>query len=125
MEGQKFDQGKLPLFTVLVRQFPNAFNEVARCSMSGHNKYPADVDYMNFKRVSLEENSNRYLDACIRHLVESQGELKKDVQMEPYGGAIHLAQAAWNILAHLENKLTENLELSELKGNITAQTNKG
>lgn len=113
LEGQKFDEGKLPIFTVLVKQFPKAFNEIARCSASGHKKYPADVDYMNFKRVSLEENNNRYLDACMRHLIESQGGLKKDAGMEPYGGAIHLAQAAWNILAHLEIKLSENLEVSK------------
>ena len=106
MEGQKFDEGKLPLFTVLFKQFPKALTEVSRCSASGHNKYPNDVDYMNFIRVDITENPNRYLDAALRHLMASDlGSLKKDESMEQYGGAIHLAQVAWNILAHLERKL--------------------
>jgi len=105
MEGQKFDDGKLPMFTVLFKQFPLAMKEVVRCSQSGHNKYPNDTDWMNFKRVDLTKNTNRYLDAAIRHLIESKGLLSNDETMTKHGGALHLAQAAWNILAHLEIKL--------------------
>ena len=104
-EGQKFDDGKLPLFTVLFKQFPNALKEVVRCSNSGHNKYPNDTDWMNFKRVDLSKNPDRYLNAGTRHLMESEGELLWNEDMEEYGGALHLAQAVWNILAHLERKL--------------------
>lgn len=107
IEGQKFDEGKLPLFTVLFKQFPSAIQEVVKCSMAGHVKYPMDIDYLNFSRVSLKDNPNRYLDASIRHLLESGGELKEDESMKEFGGSIHLAQAIWNILAHLELKIKD------------------
>ena len=107
-EGQKFDDGKLPLFTVLFKQFPNALREVVRCSNSGHNKYPNDTDWMNFKRVDLSKNPDRYLNAGTRHLMESKGELLWNEDMEEYGGALHLAQSIWNQLAHLELKLNSN-----------------
>jgi len=112
-EGQKFDSGKLPMFTVLFRQFPNAIKEVVRCSQSGHNKYPNDTDWQNFRRVSLKENPDRYLNASMRHLEQSGGKLKSDPDMAQYGGALHLAQSIWNLLAHLERKLQENIITDE------------
>jgi len=108
MEGQKYDNDKLPIFTVLVKQFPDAIKEVVKCSKVGHNKYPNDTDYMNFKRVDISDNPYRYLEAAQRHLFESGGELTIDIETIKYGSAIHLAQAAWNILAHLQIRLENN-----------------
>lgn len=107
IEGQKFDDGKLPIFTVLVKQFPNAIQEVVRCSNSGHNKYPNDTDWRNFKRVPLDANRYRYLEASTRHLLLSGGELVWNEDMIEYGGALHLAQSIWNQLAHLQRLLEE------------------
>jgi hypothetical protein len=106
-KGQKFDEGKLPMFTVLVKQFPNAVKEIVKCSQAGHIKYPKDIDWLNYRRVDLTDNPNRYLDAAVRHLFESKGELKLNEDMKEYGEVSHLAQVAWNILAHLEIKLND------------------
>lgn len=108
MKGIKLDKNKLPLFTVLFKQFPDAIQEIVKCSNAGHIKYrETDKDWMNFSRVDLSENPNRYLDASVRHLLESKGELLINEDMKEYGETYHLAQAAWNILAHLEIKLKE------------------
>lgn len=99
-EGEKFDSGKLPYFTVLFKQFPNALREVIRCSNSGHNKYiKTDLDWQNFSRVTNAET--RYKDASLRHMVE-EGPVE---DMEQYGGMTHEAAVVWNALADLEINL--------------------
>jgi hypothetical protein len=99
MDGQKFDNDKLPYYTVLFKQFPLAFKEVVKCSLAGHNKYPLDTDWMNFKRVSNAEN--RYLNASLRHMSESG--INED--MKEYGEVLHEAQVIWNLCAALQIKL--------------------
>jgi len=85
----KFSADKIPLYTVLVKQFKNALLEVAKRSEVGHKKYiENDADYMNFKTVSIDEYDN----ALMRHLFED-GE---DTQLE------HYTAVAWNSLARLE-----------------------
>jgi hypothetical protein len=109
-EGLKYDAGKLPIYTTIFKQFPLAIKEISKCSQAGHLKYPDDKDWLNYKRVSLEENPNRYLDAALRHLDMSDGDIVNiDLQLKEsgYGEVCHLAQAAWNILAHLERKLEQ------------------
>lgn len=44
MKGQKFSQNKIPAYTVIFQQFPNAIQEVIKCSQAGHKKYPDDID---------------------------------------------------------------------------------
>jgi hypothetical protein len=104
MKGQKFSEGKLPLYTVMFKQFPLALQEVAKCSQAGHLKYPNDIDWMNFKRV--EDAENQYLNAAIRHLMEDG--INKD--MKEYGKITHISQVAWNILAHLQIKLENGMD---------------
>jgi hypothetical protein len=100
-KGQKFSDDKIPLFTVIFKQFPNAIREVAKCSQAGHKKYPADTDWMNFKRVENAKES--YRNAAIRHLMESG--VNQD--MKEYGEILHEAQAIWNLLAALELSLED------------------
>jgi hypothetical protein len=110
MEGQKNDKDKLPIFTVLCLQFPNALKEVVKCSQAGHKQYPMDTDWQNFRRVDLSEKPFRYLEASFRHIFESGGELVFDEDMREHGDVLHLAQSIWNQLAHLERKLKDNTE---------------
>jgi hypothetical protein len=107
-EGQKFSDGKIPLYTVLFKQFPNALREVAKCSVAGHIKYPNDVDWMNFKRVKNSDIA--YKEAGIRHLTESG--VNQD--MLQYGLITHEAQVVWNFLADLEINLTKIPSQKEL-----------
>lgn len=104
MKGQKFSNDKLPLYTVIFKQFPLALQEVAKCSQAGHKKYPNDVDWMNFKRV--EDAENQYLNAAIRHLMEEG--INED--MLEYGEITHISQVLWNFLAHLQIKLENGMD---------------
>lgn len=99
-EGQKNDSDKLPYFTVLFKQFPNAIQELVRCSNSGHRKYSeTDKDWMNFSRV--ENADTRYKNAGLRHMLES-GPVE---DMSEYGGMSHEGAVVWNFMADLEIKL--------------------
>lgn len=102
MKGQKFSEGKIPMYTFLM-QFKNALQEVAKCSQAGHNKYPNDGDWQNFKRV--ENPEFEYKNAAVRHMFEEG--INQD--MLEYGVITHEAQNIWNLLAALEIKL-ENKE---------------
>lgn len=98
--GVKHDSDKLPYFTVLFKQFPNALREVVKCSAAGHEKYKAtDLDWQNFSRVDRAET--RYKDAMLRHMTE-EGVVE---DMSAYGEVTHEAAVVWNALADLEIKL--------------------
>ena len=99
-EGQKWSDNKLPIYKVIIEQFPNAIKEVVRCSLAGHKKYPNDVDWMNFKRVANSEF--QYKNAAMRHLFEKG--INED--MREYENVLHEAQAIWNLLASLEIELS-------------------
>ena len=108
MKGQKDDKDKLPIYTVLFKQFPNALTEVVKRSEYGHQKYiETDEDYMNFKRV--DNNNDRYLNAALRHLLDWGKEDEEAV------GTTHAGAVIWNLLAALEvelsGKTTENNQL--------------
>lgn len=98
----KLDDGKLPYYTVLFKQFPNAIREVIKCSQAGHIKYAeSDPDWMNFKTVEPA----RYLEALLRHLTQKDS---IDTELEALTGipVNHTAQVAWNALAYLEIQLS-------------------
>lgn len=99
-EGVKKDLNKLPYYTVLFKQFPNAIAEVIRCSKAGNNKYhETDKDWQNFSRV--ENAETRYKNAMLRHMME-EGEVEDMIQ---YGGMSHEGAVVWNALADLEVNL--------------------
>lgn len=88
---ESLDNPKLPMYTVLMKQFPLALQEVAKRSVYGHEKYKEhDKDWMNFKRVpgALEE----YKEAAVRHLME----------MGPETAFEHKVAAAWNLLGIIQ-----------------------
>lgn len=85
------EQGKLPIYTVLSKQFPNALKAIVERSLIGHEKYKKhDEDFQNFLRVpnAVEEYSN----AMIRHSL-CVGE---DTELD------HYIATAWNSIARLE-----------------------
>ncbi len=102
MTGQKFSEGKLPLYTFIFDQFPLALQEVCKCSQAGNKKYNLDVDWQNFKRV--ENPHFQYKNAAMRHLMEKG--VNQD--MLEYGNILHSAQAIWNLLADLEIHLEQS-----------------
>ena len=90
MDGVKHNEGKLPIYTVLKEQFPDAFLKVVERSLLGHEKYEKGNDWSNFRR--LPNAYNEFSNALGRHLLE-EGE---DSQLD------HHIAVAWNALARLQ-----------------------
>lgn len=96
MLGVKLDKDKLPYYTVLASQFPNAINAVIKRSLEGHIKYEEfDEDWKNWERV--ENGYITYSNAMLRHLFR-EGD---DTEIQ------HDIAVAWNALARLELKLKQ------------------
>lgn len=91
--GSKLDAGKNRLGLVFT-DFAKAIEQVGLVATMGAAKYTASG------WVSVKGGKERYSDALFRHLVaHAQGE-KLDAS-----GLLHLAHAAWNVLAVLELEL--------------------
>jgi hypothetical protein len=114
MEGQKFNNGKLPMHIVICRQFPDALKAIALCTEYGHQKYiETDQDYLNFKNV--KGGAQAYADALMRHAMEGG--------VDEESGLPHAWHKAWNALAELQLRIEdinkyENLITSEERAKI-------
>lgn len=91
--GAKLDAGKNRLGLVMA-DFANAIQQVGLVATLGALKYTASG------WVSVDKGKERYSDALFRHLVAHAAGEKLDGS-----GLLHLAHAAWNVLAVLELEL--------------------
>lgn len=99
-QGVKHNKGKLPLDTMITKQFPNALEAVCKATQYGHHKYIlSDHYYDNFKKV--EGGSQTYADAGQRHNL-----YKNEIDQE--SGLPHIYLKCWNALAELEIWIEEN-----------------
>ncbi|MEY4333499.1 MAG: hypothetical protein RLZZ196_2242 [Bacteroidota bacterium] len=98
-ETLKFDEGKLPYYTVLNTQFPFAIREVVKRSLQGHEKYEKGDDWDNWFRIGEQRGIASYENALLRHLFKDgeDNELEHDVAV------------AWNAIARLEYKLRKKM----------------
>ncbi len=88
---------KIPIHTVLIKQFPLALKAITQRSVLGHEKYlEHDVDWQGFSRVQLSDYEN----ALVRHIFR-EGE-DNELELD------HDIATAWNALAILEIKLRSN-----------------
>ena len=78
-----------PVFTGVLKYFPDAIMEVARCSWAGNQQHHADKP-LHWDR----EKSNDHLDALARHLIQA-GQMDDD-------NIRHSAEVAWRALANLQ-----------------------
>jgi Domain of unknown function (DUF5664) len=103
--GYKELDNKIPIYSILFRQFPNAILEICKRAEHGHQKYQEyDKDYKNYKRITADTDEDRieiYKNAQMRHLLEC-GE---DTKLE------HASASAWNALAVLELSILNNTKL--------------
>ena len=81
-----------PVFTGVIKYFPDALMEVARCSAAGNNQHHADKPLHWDRSKSGDE-----LDALARHLIGA-GTIDDD-------GVRHSAKVAWRALANLQKEL--------------------
>lgn len=86
------DRKKYPLFTGLIKYFPDAIMEVARCSWAGNQQHHPDKP-LHWDRGK----SNDHLDAMMRHAIQA-GQIDTD-------GVRHSAKVAWRALANLQMEL--------------------
>ena len=92
METNKEKRKQIPLYSGLIKYFPDALCEVARVSYIGSKQHHPDKD-IHWDR----EKSTDDLDALMRHLMENG--------MHDIDGVRHSAKIAWRALAHLQKEI--------------------
>ena len=80
------DRKRYPVFSGVIKYFPDALLEVARCSKAGNDQHHPDLP-LHWDRTK----SNDHLDALSRHLIQS-GQIDDD-------GILHIVKVAWRALA--------------------------
>ncbi len=87
-----------PVFSGVLKYFPNALKEVAKCSQAGNDQHHPDKPLHWDMDKSRDEQ-----DALTRHLIDHTINPVDD------DGTLHLAKVAWRALAGLERHLTGKL----------------
>ena len=84
-----------PVFSGVLKYFPNALKEVAKCSKAGNDQHHPDKPL----HWDMNKSKDEY-DALTRHLI--------DHTINPIDddGMLHLTKVAWRALAGLERYLT-------------------
>ena len=92
------DRKATPVFSGVLKYFPNALKEVAKCSQAGNDQHHPDKPL----HWDMDKSKDEY-DALTRHLI--------DHTINPIDddGTLHLAKVAWRALAGLERHLTGKL----------------
>ena len=87
-----------PVFSGVLKYFPNALKEVAKCSQAGNDQHHPDKPL----HWDMDKSKDEY-DALTRHLI--------DHTINPIDddGVLHLTKVAWRALAGLERHLTNKL----------------
>tara|TARA_R110002050_G_scaffold44907_3_gene106640 strand:+ start:370 stop:744 length:375 start_codon:yes stop_codon:yes gene_type:complete len=80
-----------PIYSGVIKYFPNAIAEVAKCSKAGNDQHHPDKPLHWDMSKSSDE-----LDALVRHLTDHSVDPVDD------DGVLHLAKVAWRALAALE-----------------------
>lgn len=94
---QKQERKQMPVFSGVLKYFPDAIREVAKTSWIGNQQHHPNKPLHWDRSKSGDE-----LDALTRHLMEA-GEIDTD-------GIRHSAKVCWRALANLQKELEENGE---------------
>tara|TARA_Y100000385_G_scaffold40646_1_gene37851 strand:- start:115 stop:510 length:396 start_codon:yes stop_codon:yes gene_type:complete len=84
-----------PVFSGVLKYFPNALKEISKCSKAGNDQHHPDKPL----HWDMSKSKDEY-DALTRHLI--------DHTIDPIDtdGILHLTKVAWRALAGLERHLT-------------------
>lgn len=85
-----------PVFSGVLKYFPNALKEVAKCSKVGNDQHHPDKPL----HWDMSKSRDEY-DALVRHLIDHTVDPMDDDEV------LHLAKVAWRALAGLERYLTK------------------
>ena len=101
-EGTHYDleevnRKDIPVFSGVLKYFPDALKEVAKASLAGQKQHNPDKPLA----WDRSKSGNEY-DCLSRHLIDST--------IEDYDtdGVLHLAKVAWRALAGLQKHLENN-----------------
>jgi len=92
------DRKATPVFSGVLKYFPNALKEVAKCSKAGNDQHHPDKPL----HWDMDKSKDEY-DALTRHLIDHTINPLDD------DGVLHLTKVAWRALAGLERHLTNKL----------------
>ena len=92
MEKDKQKRKQLPIYSGVLKYFPDALAEVSKVSRAGNEQHHPDKPLHWDRSKSTDE-----LDALTRHLLEA-GKIDTD-------GIRHSAKVAWRALAHLQKEI--------------------
>ena len=84
-----------PVFSGVLKYFPDALMEISKCSLQGQLQHNPDKPLAWDRTKSSDD-----LDALTRHLLQA-GEMDED-------GILHSTKVAWRSLANLQKELEEN-----------------
>jgi len=99
---------EMPVFSGVLKYFPDAIREVAKTSWIGNQQHHPDKPLHWDRSKSGDE-----LDALTRHLMEA-GKIDTDLIR-------HSAKVAWRALANLQKELEENGEAPLSKYNLNKE----
>lgn len=88
----KYTRKQTPIFTGVLKYFPDAIRELAKCSYAGQQQHNPDKPLAWDRSKSGDE-----LDALARHLLEV-GTIDSD-------GIRHSTKVAWRALANLQKEI--------------------
>jgi len=89
---EKEDRKKIPVYSGVLKYFPDAIKEVAKCSYTGNEQHNPGTPLHWDRSKSGDE-----LDALMRHLIDA-GTIDTD-------GIRHSAKVAWRALANLQKEI--------------------
>jgi len=97
-DGLHYENRKgMPIYSGVLKYFPDALKEVSKCSLAGNNQHHADKPLHWDKNKSTDNE-----DALVRHLIDHSKNAFDD------DGILHLAKVAWRSLAALQIYLDKN-----------------
>lgn len=102
------DRKRMPVYSGVLKYFPDALKEVSKCSLAGNEQHHPDKALHWDKNKSTDNE-----DAMIRHLIDHSVDPMDD------DGVLHLAKVAWRALASLQ------IYLDKRSGNIDPPQPKG
>lgn len=92
MEKNKDKRKQIPIYTGVIKYFPDAIAEIAKVSYAGNQQHHPNKPLHWDRAKSTDE-----LDALMRHLLEA-GKIDND-------GMRHTAKVAWRALANLQKEI--------------------
>lgn len=98
------DRKAIPIFSGVIMYFPLALAEIAKVSKAGNDQHNPGEPLHWARGKSMNQ-----LDTMMRHLIEHESVDAKD-------GEMHLAKAAWRLLAELQLRCEARLSAAARKG---------